>query len=197
MIMPFGKHRGKTIEAIADDDLNYLGWLLTITLNPILYMEVARVYADRTGYTGEIPLPMPFAESERASESRPPSRFFDDCDYFGDDTPSIPIHRKTITLTSDDQIDLHLLLRKIVPHDKIEPLALAVLNRILHGPQLSTSKSCLRQFAASYGVDMSAVLEKLVAAGWISYGETMRPGPSAYRIITMGTRAAEVISKVL
>jgi hypothetical protein len=49
MIMPFGKHRGKTIECIGDDNLNYLGWLLTISLNPILYMEVARVYAERTG----------------------------------------------------------------------------------------------------------------------------------------------------
>lgn len=197
MIIPFGKYKGRSIETIADEDLNYLGWLLTITLNPILYMEVARVYADRTGYTGEIPIPMPFAGTEAESESRPPRRFFDDGDYFGDDTPSIPIHRKTITLTADDQIDLHLLLRKIVPHDKIEPLTLAVLNRILHGPQLSTSKSCLRQFATNYGVDMSAVLDKLVVGGWISYGETMRPGPAAYRIITIGSRAAEVISKVL
>ena len=67
MIMPFGKHRGKTIETIADEELNYLGWLLTIPLNPILYMEVAGVYAERTGYTGEIPLANSLVPSNRIS----------------------------------------------------------------------------------------------------------------------------------
>ena len=53
-------------------------------------------------------------------ESGPPRNFFEDGDYFGDHAPPkpvtrMPINRKTITLTSDDLIDLHLLLRKIVP----------------------------------------------------------------------------------
>ncbi len=237
MIIPFGKYKGKTIESIADEDLNYLGWLLTIPLNPILYIEVARIYADRTGYTGEIPIPQPspvpasapvpylsrsclekerdrlyaqdrteytgefplptFAKPPCDSEPRPPRDFFDNCDYFAHHTPRVPINRKTITLTSDDMIDLHLLLKNIVPKETIEPLALDVLNRILHGPQLNTSKTCLRIFAAVHGVDMSIVLDTLVEGGWVSWGETMRPGPTAYRIVTMGTRAAGLFCKVL
>ncbi len=196
MIIPFGKYKGKTIEFIADEELNYLGWLLTIQLNPILYMEAARVYADRTEYTGDIPLPT-FAKPPCESKSRPPRDFFDNCDYFAHHTPRVPINRKTITLTADDLIDLHLLLKHVVPKETIEPFALDVLNRVLHGPQLNTSKTCLRIFAAAHGVDMSIVLDKLVEGGWVSWGETMRPGPTAYRIVTMGTRAAHVISKVL
>jgi hypothetical protein len=238
MIIPFGKHKGKTLESIADEALNYLGWLLTIPLNPILYMEVARVYAERTGFTGELPLPLPspapasvpepylsrsFLEEERdrlyaqdrteytgdiplplsspataqAPESGPPRDIFEDGDYFGDHAPRMPINRKTITLSSDDLIDLHLLLKNVVPTDKIESLALDVLNRILHGPQLSTSKTCLRQYSESYGVDMVIVFDKLAKACWISYGQTVRPGPSAYKIVTMGTRAAGLFCKVL
>ena len=195
MIMPFGKHKGLTLDDIGTQDVNYLGWLLTTPLNPILYYEVSRIYAERTGFTGPIPPPPahPKPAAYHAKDQYDDDKLVNYPVPF-EDTPDTP---KVITLTPDEQIDFHMLFNDLLPKEKIEPLVLDLFNRIVRGSQLRTTKTCLFPYDVRHGVDTQQVLDRLVDKDWLEYGPTLKHGKTTYRVAFFGHSGADLVARVL
>ena len=52
-VMPFGKHRGRSLEWIADNDILYLDWAVDIVTHPDLKKAIADILDERQAEVAE------------------------------------------------------------------------------------------------------------------------------------------------